>query len=160
MRALSQRLPLTVVLCTHSVVAASTTDRVVMLVNNVVAEQGPYEQLIAQRGPFWHMARSHLGGDSGGESGGGGDGGAPADADGLDRDNELAPAPPDEPGGQQGQQEPQESDNLAGSGHLSIVLRAHQELQGDEGGEQPASSQPRLSDGRGDSGADGGDGAV
>jgi ABC-type multidrug transport system fused ATPase/permease subunit len=40
-RALSSQLPLTIVLCTHSVVTASTTDRVVVLADGVVAEIGP-----------------------------------------------------------------------------------------------------------------------
>jgi hypothetical protein len=94
MRALSQRLPLTVVLCTHSVVAASTTDRVVLLADGVVAEMGPYEQLIAQRGPFWLMVHSHLGGGDGGDGGkSGGDGGDSGGDSGGGG------------GGQQGQQE-------------------------------------------------------
>ena len=64
LRALSSQLPLTIVLCTHSVVAASTTDRVVMLADGVVAEIGPFSELVDNRGPFFTLARSHLGDDA------------------------------------------------------------------------------------------------
>jgi ABC-type methionine transport system ATPase subunit len=59
--------PLTIVLCTHSITAAASTDRVIMLADGVVAETGPFTELVAKRGPFFALTRSHLG-DSHGDT--------------------------------------------------------------------------------------------
>jgi hypothetical protein len=48
-------------LCTHSVTAAASTDRVIMLADGVVAETGPFNELVAKRGAFYELAKSHLG---------------------------------------------------------------------------------------------------
>lgn len=58
---LKNKQPLTVVLCTHSVTVAASTDRVIILAEGVVAETGPFSQLVAKRGAFFALAKSHLG---------------------------------------------------------------------------------------------------
>jgi hypothetical protein len=59
--ALKNTRPLTIMLCTHSVTAAASTDRVIMLADGVVAETGPFNELVAKRGAFFELAKSHLG---------------------------------------------------------------------------------------------------
>jgi hypothetical protein len=48
-------------LCTHSVTAAASTERVIMLADGIVAETGPFDELVAKRGAFFELAKSHLG---------------------------------------------------------------------------------------------------
>jgi ABC-type methionine transport system ATPase subunit len=60
LRALRREMPVTIVLCTHSVKAAEATDRVIMLADGVVAETGTFSELATRRGAFFAITRAHL----------------------------------------------------------------------------------------------------
>jgi ABC-type multidrug transport system fused ATPase/permease subunit len=69
LRALTREMPVTLILSTHSVQAAEATDRIILLDQGVIAETGTFAELVARRGPFYAIARSHLHAPSSGSAG-------------------------------------------------------------------------------------------
>jgi ABC-type multidrug transport system fused ATPase/permease subunit len=69
LRALTREMAVTLILSTHSVQAAEATDRIILLDQGVIAETGTFAELVARRGPFYAIARSHLQAPNSGSAG-------------------------------------------------------------------------------------------
>ncbi|CAM5072666.1 unnamed protein product [Natator depressus] len=60
-----------VLLIAHRLSAVERADRILVLEDGAIREQGTHRELLARRGSYWRLAQTQLNGEQGGGSGGG-----------------------------------------------------------------------------------------